>query len=147
MDILKLPLLIAIVLLLASCAAPEVKFTYTDIQGSDVKSIVEEYLKDKNFSVKTTEVRNFKVFGKSKIRKIKKFIGSDLLEWDEITIIAQEYPFSPTQVDLLVQIQVWRQPPIGNKELVKSISNNRRLEGEKALLELDRLIQNSIEGR
>lgn len=135
-----------LILFITSCASPEVRFTYNNIEGVSVKNISEKYLTDNNFTVQTSEVKNYTVFGKSKVRKTTNFFGDEILEWEEITIIAQELPFKIPKVKLLVQIQVWRKPPIGEKELVESISNRRRLEGEQALTELDLLIHKTISG-
>ncbi|PHI34683.1 hypothetical protein CBQ28_23540 [Pseudoalteromonas sp. GCY] len=140
----KFLLVSSLILFISSCASPELRFVYKNVEGKTVKNISEKYLVDNNFTVQTSEVKNYKVFGKSEVRKTTNFFGSEILEWEEITIIAQELPFQTPEVKLLVQIQVWRQPPIGNKELVESISNSRRLEGEQALAELDSLIRQAI---
>lgn len=136
-------LLMAIII--SGCAAPKLKYSYSGISGDSVQEITESFLRERRFTVQKDEVKTYTIFAKSEIRNEKTFFGRDILEWDEITIIAKEWPVIPVRVDLLVQVQVWEQKPLGEKQLIESVSNTKRLEGEQALRELDNLIRQNGE--
>lgn len=140
-------LLICTLILLQSCAAPEKQFSYSDISGEEVKRKTIDFLKSNHFTIQEQDFHDYNIFAKSPQRVVRPWLGlgSESLEWDEITIIAREYNATPVTVDLLIQVQIWRQPPIGEKELIKNVSNKRRLEGEAKLLELNKIILDTVD--
>ena len=127
-------------LCILGCTAPEKQREFQSIPGETVKNLVLKVLTDRGYSIQQTDFRDFVVSATSKRTEDRGIFGSNGFTWNEVTVIAREYQSTPIRVDLLVQIQVWRQPPIGQKEMVKNSFTNDRLEGEKALEQLDLLV-------
>jgi hypothetical protein len=133
--------LTTILVALSACAAPEKQREFVGVPGEQVKLSVLEVLRLRGYSLQENDFRDFVVKATSPRIEQRGIFGSNGYTWHEIIVTAREYQTTPVRVDLLVQAQVWRQPPLGNKEMVKNTFTSERLEGEAALQQLDRVIE------
>ena len=127
-------LLLGLLGLLCGCGELQKQREYVGIPGDAVRTLAAKVLTEGGYTLERTEFKDFTVVATS-----KKLPARGGLEWHEIIVTAREYPVSPAKVELLVQVRIWRQPPIGDKEMLVNTFREERMAGEKALERLDQL--------